>query len=46
MTGIHESKTDGSYLFANRAIYCNLGVKVEKCYGAGDPYMQSIAYYI
>ncbi len=45
-TEICESKTDGSYLFANGAIYCNLEVKVEKGSGGGDPYMQNIAYYI
>lgn len=45
VTGIQDSKTDGSYLFANGAIYCNLEVKVEKGSGGGDPYMQNIAYY-
>ena len=41
-----KSETDGSLIFANGALYCNLEVKVEKGSGGGDPYMQCIAYYI
>ena len=42
----NNSTTDGSLTFTNGALYCNLEVNVEKCGGNGDPYMQSIAYYI
>jgi len=41
-----ESLTNGSLLFGNRSLYCNLEVKVDKGAGSGDPYMQSIAYYV
>jgi len=43
---IRHAKTDGSLTFGSGAIYCNLEVKVEKGTGGGDPYMQSIAYYL
>ena len=41
-----KSETDGSLVFPNGVLYCNLEVKLEKGSGGGDPYMQGIAYYI
>jgi hypothetical protein len=41
-----KSESDSSLWFLNGALYCYLEVKVEKCSGGGDPYMQCIAQYI